>query len=134
MRALQAQMLLGWAEAVSGAPAGAARIAAALEGFRATGARLSEPYFVGLLGEAELMADNVETAITLLAEAIASMTHGSRTFFAGPELHLLMARALAARDRETEASAIHEHLIAAVAMARELGSPVLEERALAELS
>src|SRR5690606_15768724 len=77
MRAIQAQMLLGWAEAIEGSAEGRTRIADALERFRATGARLSEPYFLGILADAALVDDRVEDAIELLDEALASMARGS---------------------------------------------------------
>ena len=94
MRALQGQILLGWADAVMGSPEGTARAEVAFERFRATGARLTEPYFLVLLAESHLAGDRPELAVRLLGEALGSIGHGSRTFFAVPEVHRLMARAL----------------------------------------
>jgi tetratricopeptide (TPR) repeat protein len=132
MRAIQAQMLLGWAEAIEGSAEGRTRIADALERFRATGARLSEPYFLGILADAALVDDRVEDAIELLDEAVASMARGSRTFFAGPELHRAKARALARHDATAHADDIARHLAAAIDEARALGTPVLELRAVVD--
>ena len=133
MRALQGQILLGWADAVMGAPEGAARAEVAFERFRATGARLTEPYFLVLLAECHLAGDRPELAVRLLAEALGSIGQGSRTFFAVPEVHRLMARALVQCGRPPEDDEVRAHLVAAVGAARELRSPTLELRALVEL-
>ena len=133
MRALQGQILLGWADAVMGAPGGAARAEVAFERFRATGARLSEPYFLVLLAESHLAGDRPELAFGLLGEALGSIGQGSRTFFAVPEVHRLMARALVECGRPPDDDEVRAHLVAAVGAARELRSPTLELRALVEL-
>jgi hypothetical protein len=57
------------------------------------------------------------------------MRLGSRTFFAGPELHRIAARALAACGRDDEAV---DQVRCAAREARQLGSPALELRALVE--
>jgi DNA-binding winged helix-turn-helix (wHTH) protein/tetratricopeptide (TPR) repeat protein len=129
MRAVQAEMLLGWGDAMSGEPGGADRIRTALAAFLLTGARLSEPYFLGLIAEAELVDGRPEEAVTVSATALAEMTRGSRTFFAAPELHRIAAVAMVACDRHDDARRQFE---LAATTANELGSPVLEVRALAD--
>jgi DNA-binding winged helix-turn-helix (wHTH) protein/tetratricopeptide (TPR) repeat protein len=129
MRAVQAEMLLGWGDALCGKAGGADRIRTALAEFLLTGARLSEPYFLGLIAEAELVDGRPEEAVTVSATALAEMTRGSRTFFAAPELHRIAAVALAACDRRDDA---RQHFELAASTANELGSPVLEVRALAD--
>ena len=129
MRAMQAEMLLGWADAMSGDDNGAERIRVAMTAFVATGARLSEPYFLGLLAESELALGRPEQAAEMITEAISKMTVGSRTFFAGPELHRIAAAALGACGKDDEAM---EQIRLAVDEARELESPVLEVRALVD--
>jgi predicted ATPase len=129
MRSIQAEMLLGWADAVEGDARGADRIRRALADFVATGARLAEPYFLGLLADAELALGHPERAVETITEALGKMTIGSRTFFAGPELHRIAARALAACSRDDEA---REQILLAVDEARRLASPVLEMRALVD--
>jgi tetratricopeptide (TPR) repeat protein len=135
MRALQGQILLGWAEAIMGEAGdgtGVARAEAAFARFRATGARLTEPYFLALLADAHLAGDRAELAVRLLEEALGSIGRGSRTFFAAPEVHRLMARALLACGRPPDDAEVRSHLTAAVSAARELRSPTLELRALVE--
>jgi DNA-binding winged helix-turn-helix (wHTH) protein len=129
MRAVQAEMLLGWGDAMCGRTGGADRIRAALAAFLRTGARLSEPYFLGLIAEAELVDGRPEEAVDVSATALAEMTRGSRTFFAAPELHRIAAVASVACGRHDDARA---HFELAASAAHELGSPVLELRALAE--
>lgn len=132
LRTIQAQMLLGWSEAVLGTPGGAARIAAALDRFRSTGARLSEPYFMAIEAEAELLEGRPHIAKELLDQALTSMTNGSRTFFAAPELHRLRALTAWALDGEVDRTVAADHLGAAIEAARALGSPVLEMRAIVD--
>ncbi|HUF84792.1 MAG TPA: hypothetical protein VMQ81_09410, partial [Acidimicrobiia bacterium] len=130
MRAVQSEMLLGWVDAMVGDPLGAERIRTALTAFQATGARLSKPYFLGLLAEAELLHGRPDDAVAIAADGLREMTRGSRTFFAAPELHRIEAKALAMCGRDDEA---REHIDAAVRLAQELRSPVLELRALVEV-
>src|SRR5216683_1501558 len=50
---------------------GVARIQQGLAAFRATGAELYRPYFLGLLAEADGKADGVEEGLAVLTEAFA---------------------------------------------------------------
>jgi predicted ATPase len=124
-------MLLGWADAMAGDRLGAERIRTALTAFQATGARLSEPYFLALLAEAELLHGRPDVAIAIADDGVLEMTRGSRTFFAAPELHRIEAKALVMCGRDDEA---REHINTAVRLAQELRSPVLELRALIEVA
>ena len=133
MRSNQAQIILGWADAMSGDADGIARAEDGLAQFRGSGAQLSVPYYLGLLAEALLTAGNTDAALEALAEAIDLAASGARTFFYAPELHRLRASVEEATGL-WEAADVDAELGVAVDLARELGSPPLELRALTQLA
>jgi predicted ATPase len=131
MRSNQAQIILGWADAVSGDVDGITRAEDGLAQFRGNGAQLSVPYYLGLLAEARLAAGDADAALEALAEAVELAGSGARTFFFAPELHRLRALAGEATGM-WEAADVHAELRLAVDLAHELGSPPLELRALTQ--
>jgi tetratricopeptide (TPR) repeat protein len=131
MRSNQAQIILGWADAVSGDVDGIARAEDGLAQFRGNGAQLSVPYYLGLLAEARLAAGDADAALEALAEAVELAGSGARTFFFAPELHRLRALAGEATGM-WEAADVDAELKLAVDLAHELGSPPLELRALTQ--
>jgi len=133
MRSNQAQIILGWAGAVRGDADGIARAEDGLAQFRASGAQLSVPYYLGLVAEARLTAGDADAALEALAEAIDLAASGARTFFFASELHRLRATAGEATGEWKPADVLAE-LRLAVDVARELGSPPLELRALTQLT
>jgi hypothetical protein len=106
------------------------RAVAAFEEYRSTGARLSEPYFMGVLAQAHLASGRATEAAELLRDAVSLMETGSRRFFGAPDLHRLAAVALVASGTARRDPEVLRHLDAAITSARDLGSPTLELRAL----
>jgi DNA-binding winged helix-turn-helix (wHTH) protein/tetratricopeptide (TPR) repeat protein len=133
MRANQARIILGWADAVSSDADGTTRAEDGLAQFRASGAQLTVPYYLGLVAEARLTAGDADAALEALAEAIDLAASGARTFFFASELHRLRATAGEATGEWKPADVLTE-LRLAVGLARELGSPPLELRALTQLA
>ncbi len=130
MRSLQAGMLRGWVEAVTGSPeAGADRIATTLERYRSVRVRLAEPYFVALEAEARLLAGDTRTAGEALDEAESITRQTSRQFFHEPELYRLRARWHIDREGAGAVDAAREALDQSMATARQLSSPPLQLRA-----
>jgi DNA-binding winged helix-turn-helix (wHTH) protein/tetratricopeptide (TPR) repeat protein len=130
MRTGQATILRGWVEAVRGdARAGSARMAEGLESFRSLGARLSEPYFLGLHAEGLLLADDPDGANDLLIEALSLTNETDRSFFYAPELLRLQARVIMALGASDAANAACVALDRAIARAEGLNSPPLALRA-----
>jgi DNA-binding winged helix-turn-helix (wHTH) protein len=133
MRSNQAQIILGWADAVTGDADGIARAEDGLAQFRASGAQLSVPYYLGLVAEARLTVGDADGALEALAEAIDLAASGARTFFYAPELHRLRASAEESAG-VWDTAEVRAELRLAVDLARELGSPSLELRALTQLA
>jgi predicted ATPase len=133
MRAMQARMLLGWAEAVTGSPAeGADLIAATLEEFRSLRVRLTEPFFLALEAEARLLAGDLDRASRLIDEARANMRETTRTFFHESELDRLEARVHLAQGDAHAVGAAREALDRSEALAAKLASPPLMLRSAVE--
>ncbi|MGI9623634.1 MAG: hypothetical protein ACR2PK_12425, partial [Acidimicrobiales bacterium] len=87
--------------------------------YRAFGARMDEPYFLGLVAEAAMAVDEPDTALNVLDEAEAIVAETTRTFFFEAELARLRAVAVARRGDVEAARAI---LQAAADMANRFGA------------
>jgi len=126
-RVAQGRVLRGWALAALGqVEEGIEELVCGLEASRATGARMEDPYYLGLLADAYLRAGEIEPGLSAVAEALEAASR-ERSQFHEAELHRLRAALLLAADgadRAAEAS-----LQEALAIARRQGSPALELRA-----
>jgi DNA-binding winged helix-turn-helix (wHTH) protein len=95
IRAAQADILGGWAQAVTaGDAAGVERLRAGLAGYLATGAELDHPYYLGLLGEALAATAGPPDGLVVVSEAI-RMAGTARPFYYLPELHRIRGDLLA---------------------------------------
>jgi len=127
-RVAMATILRGWAIAAAGQPdEGVAVLESGLELSAATGARMDDPYYFGLLGEARLRAGKEEAAAEALAAALDAAPHG-RQFFYEPEIQRLRGDvALAAEPPDS--SAALECFTQALELAASQGAKSLELRA-----
>ena len=125
-RVAMGRLLRGWALAAGGREDGAAEIAAGLEAARATGARLEDPFFLGLLADAHLRGGSAEAGLAAVEEALA-IAERERAHFFDAELRRLRGELLlaAGRPREDAESSLRE----ALAVARRQGARSLELRA-----
>jgi predicted ATPase len=90
-RTAQATILRGWAIAAAGeSDRGADELRRGLALYRATGAGMDLPYYLGLQAEVELRGGRQSDALTLVAEAQATVP--ARGFFYEPQLLVLEAR------------------------------------------
>ena len=129
-RATQAEMLAGWCDGVEGDPVAAIEeIASGLARYRETGARMDEPYFLGLLADIELRAGRPAEALAWLDEAATVIAATTRSFFYEPELHRLRALALMAGNDEAARGEADDLLEEAAGAAEAQHSPVLAMRA-----
>jgi class 3 adenylate cyclase/predicted ATPase len=122
----------GWALAERGRAAeGIARIESGLDSYRATGAGLFVPYFLGILGTAHGAAGRVAEGQRLLADALDAVRASGECWF-GPELHRLNGEllSLAGRDRGTAEACF----LSAMAVAREQAAKLWELRAATSLA
>jgi predicted ATPase len=104
-REAMGRILRGWARTASGAGAeGIEELRAGLELSRATGARMDDPYFLGLLADAHTRAGEGALALEALEEALARVA-SSRSFFYQAELDRLRGEALLLLGRTGEAEA-----------------------------
>jgi DNA-binding winged helix-turn-helix (wHTH) protein len=95
IRSAQAAILGGWAVAVTAADAaGVEQLRAGLAGYRATGAELDHPYYLGLLGEAVAATAGPAEGLVVVEEAI-RMVGTARPFYYLPELHRIRGDLLA---------------------------------------
>jgi class 3 adenylate cyclase/tetratricopeptide (TPR) repeat protein/ribosomal protein L40E len=113
----------------------AAKAAAALEGgldaYRATGAGLALPYYLGLLGDAFIQTGNTGEADSMLDEALtAAQTSGDRCHEA--ELHRLKGE-LAQREG-VQPEVLGQHFSRALDIAKEQGSKAWELKATISLA
>jgi DNA-binding SARP family transcriptional activator len=124
-REAMGRVLRGWALAMLGdAPQAVAEITAGLAASRGTGARMDDPYYLALLAEAHLRAQEPEAGIAAV-EAALELARRERSLFYEPELHRIDAALNAAAGREDVAAAA---LRLGMARAREQGSASLELR------
>jgi DNA-binding winged helix-turn-helix (wHTH) protein/tetratricopeptide (TPR) repeat protein len=129
-RQATAGVLLGWARSALGEPAAGCRdLAAALTGYRRTGAASELPYFLILYADAARLAGMIEVGQRALDEArtLASF----RPSFVSPEVDRLDAALLL--QAGADSAVAERHLRAALATARNRGALALELRAAADL-
>ena len=121
-----AELLWGWSRAALGGTAeGLDELRAGIEAYRATGARMDLPYYLGLLADALVRAGRIGEGLEAVDEALAES--GDRDYCHAGELHRLRALLLAQRGAD-EGDVIAE-LVRARDIARRQGAPLLEERA-----
>jgi predicted ATPase len=104
---------------------------AGLAAARATGARMEDPHYLGLLADGYLQDGDGAAALVALGEALV-LVRRERSVFYEPELHRLRAAALAATGAGSDQ--VGEALRRAATAARRHGSRPLELRALVELA
>jgi DNA-binding SARP family transcriptional activator/tetratricopeptide (TPR) repeat protein len=127
-----ASILLRYAEAWDQPDADhIARLRAAIEELKETGARLRHPYYLGLLARLCRRADHIEDGLAVIDEAMAeSRAHNERWWDA--ELHRLRGELLWARG--TDVRDVETALLRARAIAREQRARSLELRAATSLA
>ncbi len=126
-RVAMATILRGWAIAAAGQhDEGVAELESGLELSAATGARMDDPYYFGLLGEARLRAGRHEAAAEALAAALDAAPH-SRQFFYEPEIHRLRGEVMLATEPPDSTTAL-ECFTRALELARSQGARSLELR------
>jgi DNA-binding SARP family transcriptional activator/pimeloyl-ACP methyl ester carboxylesterase/predicted ATPase len=118
-------IMRAWAIAAGGAAEGVAELRRGIELARATGARMDDAYFMGLLADALIRTGEPAEALQVLGEALDAVPRGGR-FFYDAELHRLRAEALLALGEAEEAEAA---LRRALEVARDQGGRSLELRA-----
>ena len=129
-RQATAGVLLGWARAALGEPAGGCRdLEAALAEYRRTGAASELPYFLILYADAARLAGSSEVGQRALDEARGLAS--SRPSFIAPEIDRLDAAILLRAGAEAEVA--EKRLRAALATAQDRGALALELRAAADL-
>lgn len=125
---MQAKIMMGWVEAVTGHPeSGALKLADGLQRYQGFGARLKVPYFMGLRADASIEGERHDDALEQIRLALTDMAETTRSFFYEPELHRLRARALAESGGST--LDIRAALDQSLDRARHLGAVPLELRA-----
>lgn len=123
-------VLHGWALAVDGASGeGRAELEEGIERYRATGAAMDLPYFLALLADVAIRANDTSAASTALDEAVALVAERPSYFYL-PELKRLRGLVcLAAGDLD----AARVHLVDSHHSAQQAGSLALAARAKATL-
>jgi DNA-binding SARP family transcriptional activator len=130
-RSAMGRVLRGWALTQLGSPeAGVEEAARGLAMSRMTGARLDDPYYLGLLADGYLRAGELEAARAALDEGLERSARDGAPFYE-PELRRLLALVLLQRGELAEAEAT---LRAAIACARSQSSRSLELRAATTLA
>jgi predicted ATPase len=123
------RVLRGWAVAALGDPeAGIEEMVRGMRASRATGARMDEPHYLGLLGDAYLRAGEVEAATGAVDEALEIATR-DRSLFYEPELLRLRAATLQRTGGDDALDEAEAALREAVDIARHQDSRSLELRA-----
>jgi tetratricopeptide (TPR) repeat protein len=130
-RSAMGRVLRGWALTQLGSPeAGVEEAARGLAMSRMTGARLDDPYYLGLLGDGYLRAGELDAARAALDEGLECSARDGAPFYE-PELRRLLALVLLQRGEVAEAEAT---LRVALARARSQSSRSLELRAATSLA
>jgi predicted ATPase len=126
-------ILRGWALTAQGAGAeGITQMRQGLAAFRATGAKIHRPYFLGLLAEAYGKVGQPEEGLTVLVEALAIVDNTEERNWEA-ELHRQKGQLLLALSEENQAEAeacFHK----AIEIARRQSAKSLELRAVMGLS
>jgi hypothetical protein len=97
-RVAQARILVAWCDAVQGASStgqGWQDVREAFVDYRTYGARMDEPYYLGLIADAALRDGDADAALAQLDHAAGVIDATTRTFFYEPELLRLRAMAVA---------------------------------------
>lgn len=124
-----AEILRGWAQALTGDSAGGlAGIERGLELHAASGARMNRPYYEGLHADALLGAGRTGEALTTVDRAL-EQVRKSRRFFFEPDLLTLKAKIVEAHDPGTDPAALEILLDTAIHTAGEQGNKLAELRA-----
>ena len=127
--AAHGKMLKGWALAQRGQGSSAIeQIREGLAATRQTGARVWEPFFLGLLTEAFAISDKIDEGLKILSEASATAASGEKMNDA--ELHRLRGELL----RQSANNEIDASFQLALATARKQGSRGYELRAAMSLA
>ena len=125
------EILLRHAEASSRPDAASiAALRASIETFRASGARLRLPYYLGLLAGIFCRAGRSAEGLAVIEEAFTEVRSTNERWW-DPELHRLRGDLLLAAGAPDEAAAAH---LRAVEIARGMGAPSLELRAATSLA
>jgi tetratricopeptide (TPR) repeat protein len=98
-----AAILVAYAETL-GSPIGLTRLRGAIESFEETGARLRLPYYLALLAEAHLRADETEAGLVVVEEGLSRGRETNERWW-DAELHRLRAELLLAGGAAAEAEA-----------------------------
>jgi DNA-binding SARP family transcriptional activator len=129
-RAAMGRILRGWALAAQGSTdAGIAELRGGIELARATGARMDDPYFLGMLADACALAGQHEEAMAAIDEAL-ERVRDSRRYFYEAELHRLRGEVLLGSGRRDDGETSLEQ---ALQLAERQGSAALELRAAVSL-
>ena len=124
-REAMGRVLRGWALALLGEQdQGIREITGGLAASRGTGARMDDPHYLALLGEAYLRAGAVEDGLAAVGEAL-ELARRERSLFYEPELLRLDGGLRAVRGDADGAEVALRH---GLARAREQGSATLELR------
>ena len=116
---------------------GVARIQQGLAAFRATGAELYRPYFLGLLAEADGKADGVEEGLAVLTEAFAVVEKTGERFYEAELYRLqgeLTLRSKAQRIKDHGEAEAEKCFVQAIEVARKQSGKSLELRATMSLA
>ncbi|MEH2506618.1 putative ATPase/class 3 adenylate cyclase [Bradyrhizobium sp. AZCC 1578] len=128
-----ATMIRGWALTKSGeVEIGLAQLRQGLPAWRATGAGLYEPYFLGLQAEAHGRFGAVEEGLNLVAQALERVEETGERWFEA-ELHRMMGE-LMLRLPSSDPTAAEAQFGHAVATARQQGAKLWELRAATRLA
>jgi predicted ATPase len=130
---VQGRVLRGWGLSEQGqGTEGIVQMRAGLAAWRAMGAELGRPYYLGLLAEAYGKTGQTEAGLSALDEALAA-THKHGEYYCKAELHRLRGELLLAGSSEQQATA-QSCFDQALAFARRQQAKSLELRAAMSLS
>jgi DNA-binding SARP family transcriptional activator len=130
-REAMGRVLRGWALSCLGdTEQGTREITEGLAASRATGARMDDPHYLGLLADAHLRAGGIEPGLAAVAEAL-ELAGRERSLFYEPELHRVAGALLVQAGEPAEAE---RRLRQGLTRAREQGSAALELRLATDLA
>jgi DNA-binding SARP family transcriptional activator len=130
-REAMGRVLRGWSLAMLGDPEqGVREISGGLGASRGTGARMDDPHYLALLGEAHLRGGDVEAGLAAVAEAL-ELSRRERALFYEPEVLRIGAALHAVAG---DAAAAEAALRRGLARAREQGSATLALRLSTDLA
>jgi len=126
-----AEILAGWARAMEGnAGEGLAQMRCGLERFRATGAEIRLPFYLGLLAQVQGITGNLGEAMASISTAFAFQSKNGENWLTSG-LHRVQGDLLRLAGNEEQARASYRR---AAETAREMGLPWLEQRAAERLA